>query len=228
MFKAFSVPESAKGEQKRRLFNDLLNYLDKHHDIKIVVCEKVDRITRNFKDAVRLDDWLNKNEERQIHFVKQNLIIHKNAKSNEKFMWDIYLAMARQYTNNLSEEAKKGMLEKAEQGWYPRSRKRGYKTIGEMGRKTWIRDKSNSEAEYIKRAFDLYSTSNYTLCTLSLELYKQAWTDEKGEPIHIGVLHQLLSDCFYCGEFVWKGKHYLNGKHKRLVLPRPRLATPSI
>lgn len=53
---------------------------------------------------------------RQIHFVKQSLIIHKDAKSSEKFMWDIYLALARQYSNNLSEEAKKGLNEKAEQG----------------------------------------------------------------------------------------------------------------
>src|SRR3990167_10248377 len=91
--KVFSVPESARGLQERKLFNELLVYLDNHSNIKVVVCEKVDRITRNFKDAVKLDEWLNADENRQIHFVKHNLIIHKLAKSNEKFMWDIYLAM---------------------------------------------------------------------------------------------------------------------------------------
>ena len=215
--KVFSVPESARGLQERKLFNELLVYLDNHSNIKVVVCEKVDRITRNFKDAVKLDEWLNADENRQIHFVKQNLIIHKLAKSNEKFMWDIYLAMARQYSNNLSEEARKGLLEKVEQGWYAGSHKRGYKTVGEMGRKTWLIDNSNSEANFIKKAFEFYSTGNYTLRTLSLALHKLGWLDKKGEPIHIGELHKLLSDCFYCGEFTWKEKHYPNAKHPKLI-----------
>jgi len=38
----------------------------------------------------------------KIHFVKQSLILHKDAKSHEKFQWDIYVAMAKQYSNKLS------------------------------------------------------------------------------------------------------------------------------
>ena len=140
IIKKFSVPESASGKQERKLFNELLQYLNSNPQITVVLCEKVDRISRNFKDGVKLDDWLTENEERQIHFVKQNLVIHKNAKSNEKFMWDIFLAMARQYSNNLSEETKKGLDEKAAQGWYPGSKKRGYKTVGDIGHKFWVID----------------------------------------------------------------------------------------
>ena len=59
--KVFSVPESASGKQERKLFNELLAYLNSHPDTKNVICEKVDRITRNFKDAVALDEWVNNN-----------------------------------------------------------------------------------------------------------------------------------------------------------------------
>ena len=48
-----------------------------------------------------------------IHNVKQNLIISKDSKSSDKFMWDIQIAVAKQYSNNLSEEARKGLNEKA-------------------------------------------------------------------------------------------------------------------
>ncbi len=214
--KKFSVPESASGKQERKLFNELLDYLFNYPEVKFVVCEKVDRITRNFKDAVKLDEWLNENEERQIHFVKQNLIIHKNAKSNEKFMWDIYLAMARQYSNNLSEETRKGLNEKAEQGYYPGNQKRGYKTIGDIGHKIWVIDDEKVDSKYIEMAFVIYNTGSYTLRTTAKELFKQGWSIN-GKPVSISELHKLLTDCFYCGEFIWHNKHYKNAKHTPLI-----------
>jgi len=30
-------------------------------------------------------------------------------------------------------------------------------------------------------------------------------------------MHKLLTDCFYCGEFVWQGKHYPDAKHPPLI-----------
>ena len=214
--KKFSVPESASGKQERKLFNLLLQHLGTHPEITVVLCEKVDRISRNFKDGVKLDDWLNENEKREIHFVKQNLIIHKNSKSNEKFMWDIFLAMARQYSNNLSEETKKGMNEKASQGHYPGNHKRGYKSIGEIGHKTWFVDEDTADAKFIEMAFIAYNTGNYTLRTLSQELLTQGWKIN-GKKISISELHKLLSDPFYCGEFVWKEKLYKEAKHPPLI-----------
>lgn len=216
LVKIFSVPESASGKQERKLFNGLLEYLFSHPDVKIVVCEKVDRITRNFKDAVKLDEWLNEDEARQIHFVKQSLIIHKNAKSNEKFMWDIYLAMARQYSNNLSEETKKGLNEKAEEGWYPGNQKRGYKSIGDIGHKIWVVDDETTDSKYIEMAFVLYNNGGFTLRTLALELFKQGWNIH-GKLISKSELHKLLRDCFYCGEYIWHDKKYTNSKHTPLI-----------
>lgn len=57
--KEFVVPESASGRQERKEFQKMLDYLTNHQNIKHLICEKVDRITRNFKDASKLDDWLN-------------------------------------------------------------------------------------------------------------------------------------------------------------------------
>lgn len=214
--KSFSVPESARGKQERKLFNSLLDYTFKNPQIKIVLCEKVDRITRNFKDAVKLDDWLKEDEERQIHFVKQNLIIHKNSRSHEVLQWDIYLALARQYSNNLSEETKKGLNEKAEQGWYPGNHKRGYLCLGDIGHKTWVIDGKKPDAKFIEMAFVLYNSGNYTLRTLSKELYQQGWFIN-GKQVSISELHKLLSDPFYCGQFIFRNKLYENAKHPPLI-----------
>ena len=214
----FIVPESASGKQERKQFNEMLEYLRQHTDVKIVLCEKVDRISRNFKDAQKLDEWLNEDEERQIHFVKQNLVIHKNAKSHEKFQWDIYLVLARQYSNNLSEETRKGLTEKAAQNHYPGNAKRGYNTVGDIGHKMWAIDTTEtSDAPFIKRAFELYDTGEFTTLTLGKHLFKEGWKSKAGRPISKSEIHKLLKDCFYCGEFIWNGKHYAHSNHEPLI-----------
>ena len=82
-----------------------------------VVCCLLRRPTdcnRNTRDAVTLEDL-----DIEIFFIKEGEVLSKNAKSQVKFMHDIRLAMARNYFENLREEVKKCMSEKAEQGTYP-------------------------------------------------------------------------------------------------------------
>lgn len=157
------------------------------------------------------------NSNPKLHFAKQALVVHKDSKSHEKFMLDIYLAVARQYSNNLSEETKKGLYEKAAQGWYPGNQKRGYKTIGELGHKTWVIDHNSPDSKFIPVAFELYDTGNYTLRTLCEEMFRQGWVSSVGKAISTSEMHIILSDCFYCGEFVWRDCHYRNGKHQPLI-----------
>lgn len=87
----------------------------------ILLVEKTDRLYRNLKDWVTIDD-LNLD----IHFVKENVILSKDSRSSEKFMHGIKVLMAKNYIDNLSEETKKGMVEKAEQGIYPSFAPLGY------------------------------------------------------------------------------------------------------
>jgi hypothetical protein len=70
--------------------------------------EKTDRLYRNLKDWVTLDEL-----DQEIHFVKENVVISRDSRSSEKFMHGIKVLMAKNYIDNLSEETRKGMLEKA-------------------------------------------------------------------------------------------------------------------
>lgn len=214
--KEFVVPESASGHQERTTFKEMMDYCRKRN-IGHILCEKVDRITRNLQDAVCIDSWLQGDLERRVHFVKQNLIIHQNAKSYEKFQWDIYVVLARQYSNNLSEETKKGLVEKAQEGWFPGSAKRGYITVGERGHKVWEIDRSeHSEAWFITKAFEMYSSGNHTIGTIRDALFEQGWTTSTGKKIAKGIIHIVLQDPFYCGKFIWNGQEY-RGKHEPLI-----------
>ncbi len=61
-----------------------------------------------------------------IHFVKENAVVSKNSRSSDKFLHGIKVLMAKNYVDNLSEEVKKGLLEKAEQGYWPTVAPVGY------------------------------------------------------------------------------------------------------
>ncbi len=101
--KVFSITESASGKKQREIFDNMMAYVKKE-GIKIIICEKVDRLTRNFKDAVDIDEWLDKDEERQVHLVKDSLVLHKNSRSQEKLNWGIRILFAKNYIDNLSED----------------------------------------------------------------------------------------------------------------------------
>ena len=212
--KVFAVAESASGEKQRKIFAEMMDYMQKK-DVLILLCEKVDRITRNLKEAVVANDWIENNKERQLHFVKQNLAIHKNSNSDEKFRWDIEIVLAKKYISNLSEEVKKGQKEKIAQGWLPSKPPLGYETIGEKGHKTHIID--TKKGPFVKKAFEYYSTGNHSLLSLREKLYEEGLRTRSGSKLSKSRLEDILRDPFYMGSIRWNDIIYTNGLHAPLI-----------
>ncbi len=211
--KKFSISESAKGYYKRNAFNEMVAY-SKKNNIKIIICEKIDRLTRNLKDAVCINDWINENSEREVHFVKENCILNKDSKSNEKFIWNIKVSVAQYYIDNLSEEVKKGQKEKIAQGWLPTQPPLGYKTVGEKGHKIHIIDKE--KASLIKKMFNLYASGEYSLKKLVQKMYKEGLRTRKGNKLCRSRMAELLADPFYFGKIKWNNQIY-KGKQEPLI-----------
>jgi len=170
IMKIFKITESASGKQIRKTFNEMLGYAERNK-ISIILCEKIDRLTRNIKDAAIVSDWISGDEARQVHFVKENFILSKNTRAHENLVWDMKVAIARFYTNNLSEEVRKGQKEKLAQGWLPTKPPLGYRTIGDKGHKIHIIDEE--KAPLVKKIFELYSSGNYSLNELVRVIYKE-------------------------------------------------------
>jgi DNA invertase Pin-like site-specific DNA recombinase len=64
------------------------------------------------------------------------VVLSRESRSSEKFVHGIKVLMAKNYIDNLSEEARKGMQEKAEQGIWPTKTPLGYRNIiGPDGKK---------------------------------------------------------------------------------------------
>lgn len=211
--KSFTITESASGKKQREIFNAAFEYVKKNN-IKIMIVEKADRFTRNFKDSVDLWTWLDEDEERQLHSVKDSLALHKNSRSQEKLNWDIRIVFAKNYVDNLSEEVRKGQKEKLAQGWLPTRPPIGYITVGEKGHKTHVVDENT--APLVKRMFTLYATGDYSLVKLTKIMKEEGLRNAQGNKIVKSRIHQYLTDPFYIKQNRWNDKLY-PGKQEQFI-----------
>src|SRR5262244_4628179 len=148
--------ETAK-QTGRAAFGDMVAYLRAHPAVRVMLVEKTDRLYRNLKDWVTVDEL-----EVEIHFPKEGVVLSRESRSSEKFMHGIKVLMAKNYIDNLSEEARKGMQEKAEQGIWPTIAPLGYRNVaGPDGKK--IIEPDPESAPIISRLFEWYATGTLSL-----------------------------------------------------------------
>jgi site-specific DNA recombinase len=94
----------------------------------------------------------------EVHFVKENFILSPDSRSSEKFIHGIKVLMAKNYIDNLSEETRKGMLEKAEQGIYPSFAPLGYVNVDNEGKRYIQPDLAI--APLIRTLYEWYASGN--------------------------------------------------------------------
>jgi site-specific DNA recombinase len=184
----------------------MLQLLESDGSCRIVLVEKTDRLYRNRTDALAFEALIEKKGV-EIHLVKEGRLIGKDSRSQDKFMHDIHVAVAKNYVENLKEEVKKGMREKAEQGIYPGRAPFGYQNNSV----TRSIDVNDHRAPIIKRIFELYASRNYSLSTLRTAVFA-----ETGIRINRSYLDTILKNPFYIGRFVWRDIEY-RGTHAPLV-----------
>lgn len=194
----------------RHGFTAMLAYLEKHHtSCRTVLVEKTDRLYRNIKDWVTIDEL-----DLEIHFVKENLVHSQDSRSSEKFLHGIKVLMAKNYIDNLGEEASKGMLEKARSGTWPSSAPLGYQnTPGPDGKRTIT--PNPAQAPHITTLFRRYATGEESIDTLTRKAEDDGLR-RNGKTINRTTIHAILRNHFYVGNFTWKGVTY-HGKHEPLI-----------
>ncbi len=206
--KEFKDSETA-GKAGRTAFTEMVQLLECDKSINVILVEKTDRLYRNFKDHVTIDE-LNI----EIHFVKDNRIIGKDSKPSDKFVHDIETAQARFYLNNLSQEVKKGMHQKALSGKYPG----GPVPFGYLRNKyTKSIEIDPERIEVIRYLYELYSDGNNSIDKLHAEAKRLNLSYPKtGRIITRSEIDRMLKKQFYTGKFVWEGVLY-QGDHPAII-----------
>ena len=205
VIKVYKIAETASKEQSRKVFSELLAYL-KDNSIYNLAVEKTDRLTRNLKDAVAIDDWLNDNSDRMLHAVKENLRVHKEARADVKFMWNIHLSVAKKYSDNLREEAMKGWAEKLAQGWLPAVPPVGYMTVTDHGKRIHVPNPTTMNS--VRAMFELYLKPGQSIESVAAKMREIGLTTRNGRPIPESHVHKILLNPFYVGINRFNGQEY--------------------
>ena len=191
----------------RTQFGEMIRFLEHSVDCRVVIAEKTDRLYRNFRDYVTLEDL-----KTEIHLPKEGQVISKDSKSQTKFMHGIHVVVARNFIENLREEVCKGMREKAEQGIYPSRPPLGYRN----NRLERTIEVDSQKAPIARRMFELYATGRYSLTGV-----RKLLRAEFGVSLGNGYIDRLLKNPFYTGSFYWQNKLY-SGTHEPLIDPTTR------
>jgi len=202
----FEEVESAKAAGRSE-FEKMLDYLAQHPDVEHILVEKTDRLTRNFRDMVKIEDT-----GRTVHFVKEGQIIGTDARQSDKLMYSIKVAIAKSYIDLLSEETRKGMMEKAQQGLYPSWAPLGYVNNAQ----TKGIDIDFTRAGIIRQLFDAYATGFVSLLELTRMAREKGLRSRKGNQVFAFQIDNMLKNPVYVGDFVWKGVRY-KGTHDAII-----------
>ncbi len=202
--------ETAK-QTGRAAFGEMVAYLKAHPAVRVMLVEKTDRLYRNLKDWVTVDEL-----EVEIHFPKEGVVLSRESRSSEKFMHGIKVLMAKNYIDNLSEEARKGMQEKAEQGIWPTKCPLGYRNVtGSDGKKIIATDPTL--APIVAKMFEWYARGDISLKEAARKAHAEGLLYPKsGAKVPVSTVHTILRNRLYAGWFEWNGK-LIQGKHEALV-----------
>jgi site-specific DNA recombinase len=202
--------ETAK-QAGRSEFGNMVRFLRKNTTVRLVLTEKTDRLYRNIKDWVLIDDL-----DLEVHLVKEGGALSRDSRSSEKFMHGIRVLMAKNYIDNLSEEVRKGMLEKASQGMWPGIAPFGYRNFTkEDGRKDIAVE--SKQAPIVVKLFEWFATGRYSIKDLRTEARNAGIIAPRSRSCFTtSHIHKILRNRFYMGELEWSGKIF-KGSHEPLV-----------
>lgn len=174
-----------------------------------IIAEKTDRLYRNFSDMVKVDEL-----GVELHFVKENIVVGPDSRSNDKFIHSIKVCLAKHFSDNLREEVKKGMTEKARQGIFPSMAPVGYVNTVDGHRK--IIEPDPSVAPLVRRVFEAYAAKEVSLEGAAALAKRLGIRTRTGKPYARSSIARMLENPVYMGIVRWSGQDY-PGIHEPIV-----------
>jgi DNA invertase Pin-like site-specific DNA recombinase len=199
----------------RPVFNTMMQRLERG-DAEGVIAWHPDRLARNSIDGGLIIYMLDRGTLKDLKFSTYTF---ENS-SQGKFMLQIMFGYSKYYVDNLSENVKRGIRRKLEQGVKPGLPPPGYKN--DPVSRTIIPDPERFEQ--VREMWNLLLSRKRTVT----EIWRMAdreWgfrTRQSarlgGRPLALSSIYKIFSNRFYCGFISHKGALH-NGSHSAMVTP---------
>jgi DNA invertase Pin-like site-specific DNA recombinase len=210
---------SAKAANRKDL-QDMLDFIrDYKGKIDYVIVHKVDRLARNREDDTDIMRLL---RQHGIKLVSTMESIDESPSG--MLLHGIMASIAEFYSRNLATEVLKGMTTKAKGGGTVSCAPLGYKNVrkvDEQGREYRTVELDAERAPFVRQAFALYATGDWSVNELAEHLALQGLTTRgtpnvPSKPIDKRTLNTVLTNPYYTGKIRFQGA-YLPGKHEPLA-----------
>ncbi|MFC2013948.1 recombinase family protein [Chloroflexota bacterium] len=185
----------------RRKYDEMVEYVKSNDDIKTIITYRVDRITRNFRDAVLIDE-LRLNHDKEIHFVCNRLVISKDTVGRDIQDWDLQVFLAKQYINRLEEDARNSASHMLRNGLLPGKAPYGYRNITQEDKRKWVVTEP-FEASIVAKMYEWYGSGCYSMLEIRGKL-----KEEYNLTFSKGYIDFILKKPFYYGNMIYEGKEY--------------------
>ena len=204
VIKEFKISETGGGYKARTKFQEMIEYARKNK-VTDIISFRVDRVTRNFRDSVLIDDL--RNEGVNLHFISDNLILSQDSKSADIMQWDLKVFFAKSQLESIKEYGINTKMTKLERGELPWSAPFGYNNVTIGARHKTVQP-DDYKGEVVKEMFKHFATGAYSCESLRRKVYK-----ELGVNLSKSRVHYILRDKFYIGIIVDRkgdGKEYVH------------------
>ena len=204
IWEEYPFDESSTKDQRKK-FEIVIDKIKSAKERVALIAETIDRVQRSFRESVLLLDLI-KADKVEVHFIRENLIIHKDSNSSEFLRWDMGVMFARGYVLQLSDNVKRSIEQKLRNGQWIGAPCIGYMNVTyEDGSKEIVVDPER--APFIQKIFDYYIAGT-SIKLLAERMKKEGFRTKKGKPVASSVIHKILNESFYYGTMVVKGKEY--------------------
>ena len=209
----FVVAESAKRGASRKAFNEMFVWVKSHakrEKIKAILSHKLDRVCRNMRDAVRLQE-LEDACGVQLAFVDNQF----GPGAAGALSFNVMAAVAQYYSDNLlRSEVIKGLDERVRQGWPTGLAAYGYINVEDRDEPL---QPHPEKSKTLIRIFELFSSGNHTFKSLADQLALEGHTYGLSQSrFNRTALSHILKNRFYVGELHRNGQVF-EGRYQRLI-----------
>ncbi|MBU4480837.1 recombinase family protein [Patescibacteria group bacterium] len=211
---AFSLSEAQTAKEPgRKVFGEMLDRICAGEASGILAWHP-DRLARNSIDGGKIIYLLDTGKLLDLKFPT----FWFDSTPQGKFMLSIAFGQSKYYIDNLSENIKRGHRQKLRKGIWP-----GFAPLGYLNNhRTKEIDLDKEKSPFIKKAFELYATGEYTLKAVRQFLADSGISSYRKRPLSVSCVQRFLKNHFYYGVFRFNNEFY-QGSHEPIISKNPAL-----